>query len=185
MSCLEFFETTKGSRDRAKLLQEVPEETQLRWELERASDHSPEPIGADEVLVRTYHSPFHYDDETGTLKPTAFDDSADKGASVNRVGHTTLERIKDEALARVVAYNAANPGKPQRALIGYSEFQAAAARALHCAGPPMRRGAGVYDTALPQDRSHGDIFQIAPNTQGGRSVRAQLRELANRTLRRF
>jgi len=186
MGCREFFDANAGNNDRCKALQQQPVEVQIAWELENASAHSPSPVLDEENLIRYWLNPVHYDSQTGTLKVTAFDDASNKGLSVNRGAHVTLEELKGIAQARVDEWIAHNAEKAPRQLIGYSVFAAAEARAVHVPIPPdSRRALAVYDTAKPDDASHADVCQIASNAQGGRSARLQMRNLVNERLQRF
>lgn len=186
MGCREFFEAHAEDLQRCKTLQQQSLETQLEWEAETASSHSPGPIKNDETLIRYWLNPVHYDRQTGTLKATAFDDASNKGLSVNRLNHVSLEDIRDTAQVRVEAWIQANPDKIPRELIGYSDFSAGEARSVQVVEPPpSRRAFAVYDTANLQDKSHADVCQIVSTTQGGRSARSQMRQLTNERLKRF
>jgi hypothetical protein len=119
------------------------------------------------------------------LKATAFDNASSFGLSVNRLNHISIEEIHKMAADYVVQRTNGTPPKPT-ALIGYSEFVAEEVRSVQVELPsPGSRAFGLYDTALRADISHADICQIAKNSQGGRSARAQMREIANARLKRF
>lgn len=186
MGCREFFAAHAGNSDRCKALQEESLETQLDWERESASEHSPSPVQDQEDLIRYWLNPVHYDRQTGTLKATAFDDASNKGLSVNRADHVSIDELRVIAQARVDQWSNTNSAKAPRELIGYSVFSANEARSVQVGEPPSaRRALGVYDTANAQDKSHADVCQIASNAQGGRSARIQMRNLVNERLKRF
>lgn len=186
MGCREFFNANVENRQICKALQKESLETQVKWESQTASEHSPMPVSDDELLVRYWIDPVHLDPQTGALKPTAFDEAAGFGLSVNRLKYVTLEDVRAVAQVRVDQWTQANSEKPPKKLIGYSSFSASEVRATQTATPfPGRRALGVYDTASSDDISHADVCQIAPDAQGGRSARYQMRELANGRMKRF
>lgn len=186
MGCREFFEANATNQDSCKALQNESLETQIEWESQTASEHSPGPVVDDEQLVRYWLNPVHFDRQTGTLKPTAFDEACSFGLSVNRLKHVTIDEVRDLAQCRVNQSGQANPDQVPRELIGYSAFSAAEVRKVQTADPPPgRRAFGVYDTANPQDLSHADVCQIASKAQGAKSARMQMRQLANSRLKSF
>jgi hypothetical protein len=186
MNCREFFNGNVENTELCKVLQKEPLETQIEWESETASEHSPMPVSDDEQLVRYWINPIHFDVQTGILKPTAFDEATRYGLSVNRLKYVAIEDVRVVAQVRVDQWTHANSEKLARTLIGYSSFSASEVRATQTAAPlPLRRALGVYDTASLDDISHADVCQIAPDAQGGRSARFQMRELANSRMKRF
>jgi hypothetical protein len=182
--CRDFFEANVENNDICKDLQKLPIETQLAWEGESASIHSPGPIDNSEELIRYWLNPIHYDSVKRELKPTAFDEATRFGASINRLNHISHSEVKGIAQARVDSWNADRGEKPAREVIGYSTFKASEVREIF-SGPDSRRALAAYDTALTDDKSHGDVCQIATDAQGGKSARYFLRELTNRRLKNF
>jgi hypothetical protein len=182
MNCIEFFSQNSTNIQKCKLLQDIQEDTLLTWELETASEHSPCPVKDTEYLYRQIISPIHYDEETNTLTPTAFDDASNKGLSVNRESYATEEQISCMAYERVNSFNISNPDKPQRTFSGIVRFFCNDVRQITIKMQqdlyPIR-GFCVYDTALEYDESHSDICQIVKNKAHGRSARSKLRDLAN------
>jgi hypothetical protein len=82
MDCLDFFKINASNADKCKLLQDNPQQA-LDWELAcSASEYSPGRVQDCEILHRQIFHPIHLDDETGKLKPAAFDDASNKGLSV-------------------------------------------------------------------------------------------------------
>lgn len=185
MTCREFFESNAQNADKCKSLQEQPLDVQLKWQTETASQYSPSPVGDEEELIRYWLNPVHYDQNSGTLKPTAFQDMSDKGLSINRAKFATLEEVEQLASQRVNSRNLEST--EQRQLIGYSIFLANEARSIVAqnTNPQGRPVLGVYDTAKEDDPSHGDVCQLVDSKHGGRSARTQMRDLANSRMKRF
>lgn len=185
MTCREFFEAHKGNLEVCKALQNVSLDEQLAWEGEQASSHSAGPVQDDETLCRQVVDPTHFDSVTGTIKPTFFDDAANKGASCHRLQHTSPAHIQAMADSRVEASNANPPASGPKQAIGYATVAASEVRKITVAEPAGRRGAAVYDTGQSDDPSHADVCQIVGGRQQGKSVRAQLWQLAKDRLVRF
>lgn len=181
MSCREFFKNNAENKERCKALQAIPLHSQLAWEKETASEFSPGLLTHDELLCRHVVNPQHFDPVNRAIKPTFFDDASDKGASVNRLGHTTVEAIQQGAQTRVNKTNENPPQTGPRELIGYTTVTTAEVRQIS-AGEPLRQGLSVYDTANFDDISHADICQLVGGKQEGKSVRAQLYQLAKSRL---
>lgn len=186
MSPGEFFKTHHSSGEISKELQKLDEETQLRWEVQTAHPaHSPGPVASDEMVCRPHTNPTHYDTSRKELKPTAFDDAADKGLSVDRLNVSSVEHSVAKARKRAEEFNTRRKeGAPHRTVFGHSVLAVASLRAIFTvkadgSSEPQRRGLGVYDTALEGEPEHADVCQIAPNRQGGRSARFQLFQLGN------
>ena len=184
MGCREFFQANAENKERCKALQAIPLTEQLAWEVETASEHSPAVVGRGEVLCRHVENPTHFDALNGTIKPNFFDDASSKGASVNRLSHTTIAAVQRCAQAKVDATNKSPPLTGLRKLIGYTTITAAEVRAVFTPTPSLR-ALGVYDTAKPDDPSHADICQLVSGKKQGKSVRAQLYQIAKNRLVRF
>lgn len=184
MGCREFFQANAENKERCKALQAIPLTEQLAWEGETASEHSPAVVGHSEVLCRHVENPTHFDALNGTIKPNFFDDASNKGASVNRLSHTSIAAVQQCAQAKVDATNESPPLTGLRKLIGYTTITAAEVRAVFTPTPSLR-ALGVYDTAKPDDPSHADICQLVSGRQQGKSVRAQLYQIAKNRLVRF
>lgn len=186
MGCREFFDENAYNDKLCKALQAETLETQISWESQLASNHSPMPVDDLEHVIRYWQTPHHYQHTTGLLKVTAFDDAAGFGLSINRLNFTTLEMVREQAQSRVDSWNKSNTEKPQRFLLGYSTMPVSEIRAVMTTSPfSVRRGLGVYDTAKPDDQSHADICQIASDAQGGRSARYLMRDRANKLFKQF
>lgn len=187
--CRDFFESNRGDKEVCKKLQVLPEAKQVSWELEPASAHSPGVVANDEQLCRQVLDPTHFDSVSGTIKPTFFDDASDKGASCHRLGFASPDSVRAMTVARAEAMNVNPPATGPRTAIGYTTFGAEEVRSIRTApltpAQEGRRGAAVYDTALPEDVSHADVCQLVAGRQEGKSVRAQLWKLAKDRLVRF
>ena len=184
MGCWEFFQANAGNNERCKALQLISPPEQLAWEEETASKYSPTVVGHAEVLCRHVENPTHFDELSGTIRPNFFDDASSKGASVNRLSHTTIEAVQQFAQAKVDATNQSPPNTGLRQLIGYTTITAEEVRSVFIP-TGLRRALGVYDTAKPDDPSHADICQLVKGKQEGKSVRAQLYQIAKTRLVRF
>ena len=185
MGCREFFLEQSANKQRCKVLQTRTLETQLEWESESASEFSPKPVSDDEDLVRYWLNPVHFDTNTSGLKPTAFEDAANKGLSVNRLAYTSITEIRAMAHKRVEEWIKDHPQQFPRELIGYSVFGTNEVRDVKVPGPPPRRALGVYDTAQSDDPSHSDVCELIGTAQGIRSVRSQMWRLLSGRLKRF
>lgn len=174
MKAKQFFEENSGSPDKVKKLQEQPE--RYDWELSSSSCFSPGPVSNSELLYRQAPSPLFYDDETGKLKPTAFDEVFNRGCSVDRGSHSSIDDIYRRGAQRVEKFNTDNPDKPRRSFSAVAELTCAEIRAHTVDGA---QAVGVYDTALETNVSHAELCQIIADTKANkRSVRTHLFEIA-------
>jgi len=183
MNAPEFFAEHYPNKNISKELQKLAEQQQVAWEAESVHPQlSPSTVNADELVCRPLTSPTHFDLGSGIVKPTAFDDAANKGLSVDRLSLNGLHHILGKADARARQYNASGDKPETREVIGHIEFCVSEVRSvfvkLESSEDPSRRGLGIYDTALEGEPEHADICQIAPNAQGGRSARSQVFTLA-------
>lgn len=187
MNCCEFFSSIPEGQKPCKVLQTKTEDEQVAWESQVASAHSPGPVCTQEILARQVVDPTHFDNVTGTIKPTFFDDASSIGASCHRLSHTTPEAIQEITTARVSVANQNPPPSGLRQAIGYASISVEEVRAIQSeiGNGQSRRGAGVYDTAKHDDASHADICQLVSGTQKGKSIRAQLWRQAKDKLVRF
>lgn len=180
MTGIDFFKTNFGNLQICKLLQGEKEETLVAWELEKAMECSPCPVDNEEILIRQIFSPIHYDTESNTLTPTAFEDAANKGLSVNRLNYSSEEEIHCLATDRANEYNVENTDRSPRSFAGIIQFICKDIRNITATvDNSILRGFVVYDTSDPNDISHADICQIVKNKQAGRSIRSKIRDLAN------
>jgi hypothetical protein len=179
MNCQLFFETHKGSKNYCKELQKYSEQQQIAWEMNSAFPAiSPGIVINEEILCRQVIDPVHFDQVTGTIKPTFFDDASNKGASCHRLKHISIEVIKEITLKRVAEANINPPSTGPRVAIGIATLNASEVRGIMTAGISIRRGAGIYDTAKDDDASHADICQLVSGRIEGISIRAQLFKMA-------
>lgn len=184
MNCIKFFKENADNKERCKLLQEVSVDVQISWEAQSASEYSPGPVDDKEEVCRQVLNPTHFDPVNGTIRPTFFDDASDKGASVNRLNYKQVEVLRREAQCRVDKVNENPPSTGVRELIGYATVMVEDVRKIFADNPP-RRALGVFDTAKPDDESHADICQLVSGKRLGKSVRAQLFQIAKTRLVQF
>ncbi|MBY0499321.1 MAG: hypothetical protein K2P74_06895 [Nitrosomonas sp.] len=185
MNCADFFSSQVENKEKCKALQKISECILVKWENESASLYSPGPVENDEILYRQIISPIHYEEETNTLTPGAFNDVSDKGLSVDRARYSTKDQIDENANLRAQKHNIVNPSKKTRSYIGIINFACNDVRGIivkENAESPDRRGFGVYDTASSDNQSHADICQIVNSKALGRSARSKIRDLANEFL---
>lgn len=185
MKCREFFDANLENREFCKLLQKLPEDQIVGWESCTASAHSPGVVTSNEQLCRRVEDPTHFDNVTGTIKPTFFDDASSKGASCFRLLHTTLAQIENGAREHVAEVNKSPLKSGLRIALGYTTISALDVRKIVTEDILKRRGAGVFDTALLTDPSHADICQFVSGKQAGKSIRARLWHLARDRLVTF
>lgn len=153
-------------------LQLIPE--RFEWEKESVSDLSPGRV-EQEIVCRQIHSPLYYNPEKRELTPSAFDDTGNKGFSVDRTVYATRDEIIDRGTSRADEYNALNVGKPGRTLIGLAHLETLDVRAHVCESG--LQAFGIYDTARPDNLSHADICLIGANSKKERHrARAHLFE---------
>jgi hypothetical protein len=174
MNCLEFFTFHSNNRDKCKELQK--QAAKIQWQLESASIFSPSIVTDEEMLIRQIILPIHLENDLKTIRPTALDDVFDKGLSVNRLNYKSIEDISDTASKRAQEYNEQYREKPQRSLHSLIAFLTSEVRKL--LDHENNIALGVYDTALEQDNSHGDICHLISGKQSQRSIRSKLLDIA-------
>lgn len=179
-SALEFFEQYPIAEARLTELQAKPEATQVAWEAENCSRHSPGPLQDEEWLIRAFDQPIHYRD--GEILPAAFTDVAVRGLSCNRLNYTSIEAALTRSSERVTQANARRAiNGAERQTVAYATFSVAHLRSLMCGDPP-RRGLAVYDTGLEDDPSHADVCLLVSGKQAERSLRSSLFAATRETL---
>ena len=158
MGCRKFFEENAGNNDKCKELQDKDAALLAKWETEVASEFSPGVVGDEEILYQQIVDPTHVKPNSRELKPTAFQDSANKGMSVNRINHTNMEALLQRGHDRARKFNEDNPDRPEKSLVGLAKFQAGQVRAI-LDTVSNKRAFYVYDTSKSDDISHADICQ--------------------------
>lgn len=184
MGCRSFFDENIGNATKCKLLQEISQDELNSWEVESASAFSPGVVENSEILYQQIVDPTHFDPVRQTLKPTAFQDSANKGLSVNRLKHSTFASLVQRGMSRAEEYNGRNPEKGIRSLWGFACFDAQEIRQIYTKSDNDVdfRGLFIFDTALADDISHADICQGVKGDKQGRSIRSKLYDLAKKNL---
>jgi hypothetical protein len=176
MECKEFFENNRDNREKCKLLQSMPE-VALAWEAFcSASDLSSGRVGDNEMLYRQIYQPIHFDTETRKLKPTAFDDVANKGLSVNRALLESRQAVEKKARAKAERDRLR---RPDRFFYGLASIVCKDMRCI-LSSTTQKQAFCIFDTALQDDLSHADVCQIISGKQEARSVRSKLYEAFNK-----
>lgn len=179
-SALEFFDQYPVAEARLTKLQAKPEATQVAWEAEACSCHSPGPVQDKEWLIRAFDQPIHYRD--GKILPAAFTDVAVRGLSCNRLNYISIEAALTRSSKRVAQANAQRGiNGAERQTVAYATFSVAYLRSLMYGDPP-RRGLAVYDTGLEDDQSHADVCLLVSGKQAERSLRSSLFAATEKTL---
>ena len=159
MSCRAFFEALLDGQDvgaRERLIDAAHPDACC--EAESVSEHSKRPVAAEEFLFRLVFTPIH--EKCGKVLPVAFNDVEGKGLSCQRGPSIPPDQaVHGHGVALVQKYNAEHPENPPekiRSYVGVVLARCDAVRAiLNEAG---RRAFAVYDTALPQNPAHVDVF---------------------------
>ena len=124
------------------------------WEKECASAHSAKPVENSELLRRALRQ--DYDVHDGELVPPAFSDIKDLGMSVDRTHLTEVADSRDRTSASFKLHG--------HIPAGYVEISADFLRTLKIRYTKLDkecRSLGIFDTALPDNPSHADVFVIA------------------------
>lgn len=174
--CREFFEQHAQNPQKVHILRQTG--FAYEWEALSASKHSPSPVKDEEIVVRLILNPIHIDLETGTLKPTAVTDVKDKGCSVDRLRHTSIDDSVNAGRKNAEAKNLSNPGKERRTVCGTAVLNAKEIRNITV--NERTKAFCIYDTALELNKSHADVCQVVSDRgQEARSARLQLLQLAD------
>lgn len=185
MGCREFFDANRGNPQKCKLLQEIAPGVLLQWEQESASEFSPGIVLDEEILYQQIVDPTHIAPSGEGLKPVAFQDSSNKGLSVNRVIHSTVQILIQRGIERAEKFNLENPMRPAKTLWGFAKFKTERVRQI-IAEYVGQRAFYVYDTGNPDDPSHADICQCVKDVkqaaketkQAVRGIRFSLYDMA-------
>ena len=164
-SCIEFFSNPDHQKDKCKKLSENYGRA-LAWEVEPASEFSTCRITDTEYVARQIHSPIHINPVDGGILPAAFDDSFNKGLSVNRFKLASLRSIHAAGEAKAEVDRERNP---QRRYCGVVVANVGAVRAILDEEEGLRCF-GVYDTALKEAVSHADVCLIRPEVCAAQSL---------------
>lgn len=177
--CCAFFEQHARQLKKVELLQQSGHA--YEWEGCSASKHSPGPVQSIEHVLRLVINPIHVDPETGGLKPSAVTDVKDKGCSVERLAHTTMEDSIARGRQVAISKNDATPSGPARSICGVANLSVEDIRKIKVGN--NARAFCIFDTALESNPAHADVCQvIAPRGQEARSARSQLLALAEKGL---
>lgn len=157
--------TGNGVADRAILIDKAQPEAAC--EAESVSEFSPGPVANEEYLYRYVFSPVHLYE--GQVLPALFNDAKDKGLSCERGQSATPHPdLHGRGLAQVEAFNGRKqPSQPERSYVGAVTAQVDGVRKIVVEGA---RGFAVYDTALPDNPAHVDVFEIADRTRAQKKL---------------
>ncbi|MBP0018952.1 MAG: hypothetical protein J7647_15565 [Cyanobacteria bacterium SBLK] len=140
------------------------------------SSYSPKIVGDEERLIRQIYSPIHIDEETGTIKPLAFDDVENKGMSVNRQAYCSKEELFEKVQYKL---NLDKQRGKTRTFFGAIFAICSDIRSIKT--DDNRRAFCVYDTANQNNVSHADICQAIAGRVQRSQIRAQLRQVFSKT----
>ncbi len=135
------------------------------------SNHSPGPVQDDEYVIRQIYSPIHIDEETGRLKPLAFEDASSRGMSVNRKNFVSKQEL-EEKIAKKLKIDK-DRGK-KRTCKGVAIAKCSDIRAIT---HQETKSFCIYDTATDKDKSHADICQAISGRKEGSRARFKLRKV--------
>ncbi|MGK5017033.1 hypothetical protein [Janthinobacterium sp. HLS12-2] len=182
MGCRIFFDANRENSQKCKELQKIEIDKLADWEDQTASEFSPSVVHDGEILYQQIVDPTHLEPDGRNLKPTAFQDSANKGMSTHRAEHIEWDELIELGKKRASDFNTTNPERPKRSLWGFAKFLTEDVRRI-VAEPEGGRHYFVYDTANESDKSHADICQgVAGNKIVERAIRASLFDLAKGAL---
>ena len=151
---LSFFESLK-EEDRKNISSLLSSQTDVfEWENLTCSKFSPGSIQKNELLYRQIVDPVHWNSAKSECKPDAYMDCCNKGMSINRIQHDSLDELKYKANTRVNSHNLDISKPTKRKLIGFAIFKCEELRNIKL--PNSNRGFVVLDTANHDDISHGD-----------------------------
>ena len=114
----------------------------------RVSALSPGPVLSYELVVSAVESAA-YVGEDNKISPTFFDNRMSTGLSVDRVLHTTPSAFEDRVQQRI-------SGNSKKSYQGVVVISVSTIRKSYEGGS---RCFGVHDTALDENRAHGEISQ--------------------------
>ena len=125
----------------------------LQWEQERASQHSPGPVGSEELLRRAIRN--EHDTAEGELLPLAFSDIEKLGLSTDRCEHADVLESRERAFKQARARH--------KTPCGYVEIDTSFLRSLNVDSEDKTtqvRALAVFDTAVELNTSHAEVFCI-------------------------
>jgi hypothetical protein len=170
--CCEFFDVNKDSNDIVKLLQKQPD--RYFWERNcSASILSPGWVSSIETVARMIFTP-HWNAIDSKPTPNAVEDVANKGLSVDRLTHVSLQYVHEQALLAEEKARDRPAEKPRR-LEAVMWLRVERVRSVRVGEQQVF---GVFDTALPENKAHADVCtMVIANKQVQRSARESLYQL--------
>lgn len=136
-------------------------------ECESVSKHSSSVVYDDEFVHRLVFSPIHITD--GKINAAVFTDISNKGFSCDRSGTPeTTPESHERGEARVQNWNQQHPDDPkQRSYLGTITARCGDIRSILSEGSKVY---AIYDTALAENESHADIFEIHGRTRSQKKM---------------
>lgn len=150
-----------------------PDQEVCPAENEQQSEHSPGVIEDEERLVKVIHSPEHYDQEKGTIKPGAFSaedlHNLNRGLSLDRILHSSRESLQERA-------ETLTGKKKERLLEGFATTIAEKIRQItHSDG---ERALCVIDDGLKENPAHSICIRAGDQTKSKmRGIRGKLMDV--------
>lgn len=179
--CQRFFQQHAAGGALSKEIQRIDAPTQLAWEAQAVSLHSPCAVGDHEQLARQVLDPAFFDAATGEVRPTLFEDVSSRGASTNRMMYTSEQQLHARGIDRATQSSAQSTHP--KTYIGFVSLPVLDVRSIMAdLDGTQRRAFGVYDTGQKTDPSHADICQLISDRAVARSVRSQLYQMAKGAL---
>lgn len=150
-SCQQVFSYRGTASNYAKhLIDNLPCEDKCNCETLRTTALSPAPVEAGEVIVSGTCLPQHWDVKAQRLSHMAVENAFTQGLSVTRMSYS--KEGMDAVMAKCKQWTL-KPKKGETPL-GVAVFTAASARSVQHKG---ERAYFVFDTAIKQNRAHGDV----------------------------
>jgi hypothetical protein len=167
MNCSDIYSIKSN---RCKFIQE--NDAECTCENTSVSSYSPGVVQDSEILIRQIYSPIHIDEETGKIKPLAFDDAKDKGMSVNRKNYSSKEQLlqKIENKLKLDQQRGKNRDFPG---VIYTNCY----KVRRISSNNGIKAFCVYDTGSKNDYSHADICQAISGRLEGSKIRYKLRQV--------
>lgn len=178
MSCRDFFESLPTG-DAVNLRAGLIDQSHPRacCEVESVSKYSPGLVREDEYIVRLILTPHHF--QEGKVVPAAFSDVDDKGLSCQRQADLVVT-ADTHAFGPLLA-DAQNESRPDgaraesRKYVGALSAKVADIRSLIYEN--RSRVFGIYDTALPDNTAHIDVFQCGSGPAEKKRLRKKMRDI--------
>lgn len=167
MSCREFFAGLPSDGEENKKRADLIDSAYPAGfcQSESVSDCSPGIVRGEEYLHRFVFSPVHVNPD-GSLKTSFFSDCSTFGLSCQRSG-SVIPDAETHLLGDTMIQNfnaGRQPEKPERSYLGVVTANCDDVRMLRSTDPSVppyeKPMMAIYDTALPDNAKHVDVFQL-------------------------